>query len=564
MRPQSLALILFLNSLLAIAFFTAQNWLTVAVSDGADSHHSIDTTAVSVPVIKQSLKKFVTRQHRTSPFIIDKLCGGCRHTGVNGSTRCGVLILDAQRKSANEKESNVDVEAAALKVIRDYPECKLCLECSKEERYYWRYDFVLAIQKATSHIMPSVPTKYRIPIDAIANVTTFFLSDEHAYPKSEYLFDYNPSIVQLPISQRIHQNAVYIASFRVSNRHFCLHPLDRALMMRGYKTPAIDWLGLALLDADLAIVKDTVVNMKAVGFAFAEDFRLFVLKGGLYIASLDQIAPIWLQNPPVTPTRLTIPTVFDGTNPFPVYIRSFASCAPCSKRRGLCGKNFNFFINASGTALAELWPSPPHVARVVDLDLACDRSQDPESTVDHSTPSRPSFATVEELLFPALGPDQVLLTRGRGGACCVELMNPNNKANTTVLVGIQHSKTPSQGKNRLLRGNITDNHYVSRLYAFQPEAPYKIVAQSGLFCLGFPNKQEQISVPLVRVTLWRKLVLGQEFDCPRIHFVSGITLKATEPSKVIIAYGINDCVSRMIEVTVRDLQQLLFGRATMA
>jgi hypothetical protein len=89
-----------------------------------------------------------------------------------------------------------------------------------------------------------------------------------------------------------------------------------------------------------------------------------------------------------------------------------------------------------------------------------------------------------------------------------------------------------------------------------------MVAQSGYFCLGFPTQDEQESNPLVRATTWRKLTLGEEFDCPRIHFVSGMTLKEDDPSTVIIAYGINDCVSRMIEVPVSDLQRLLFANFT--
>jgi hypothetical protein len=41
-----------------------------------------------------------------------------------------------------------------------------------------------------------------------------------------------------------------------------------------------------------------------------------------------------------------------------------------------------------------------------------------------------------------------------------------------------------------------------------------------------------------------------------------MTLKEDDPSTVIIAYGINDCVSRMIEVPVSDLQRQLFANFT--
>ena len=74
-----------------------------------------------------------------------------------------------------------------------------------------------------------------------------------------------------------------------------------------------------------------------------------------------------------------------------------------------------------------------------------------------------------------------------------------------------------------------------------------MVALSGYSCLGFDN------APFVRLTSWRKLLLGREFDCPRIHFVSGMTLHAHDPSQAILAYGVNDCLSRFVSVQVSDL-----------
>jgi hypothetical protein len=40
--------------------------------------------------------------------------------------------------------------------------------------------------------------------------------------------------------------------------------------------------------------------------------------------------------------------------------------------------------------------------------------------------------------------------------------------------------------------------------------------------------------------------------------VSGITEKAGDATKVIIAYGINDCISRLVEVDKSELVRLLF------
>jgi hypothetical protein len=137
-------------------------------------------------------------------------------------------------------------------------------------------------------------------------------------------------------------------------------------------------------------------------------------------------------------------------------------------------------------------------------------------------------------------------------------------------VGIQHVKTPSQrlhprkghNEQQQQQSNATtvdspafiDNHYLSRFYAFEPFPPFRIVSQSGYFCLGFATDGS----PLNEATKWRHLVLGEHFEkCPRIHFVSGLASKVDDPSSLLVAYGINDCVSAVTEIPVRAVQRLL-------
>jgi hypothetical protein len=52
--------------------------------------------------------------------------------------------------------------------------------------------------------------------------------------------------------------------------------------------------------------------------------------------------------------------------------------------------------------------------------------------------------------------------------------------------------------------------------------------------------------------------MGEPDNCPFSKFVSGITEKAGDPSKVIIGYGINDCISSFVEVDNSELVLLLF------
>lgn len=50
-----------------------------------------------------------------------------------------------------------------------------------------------------------------------------------------------------------------------------------------------------------------------------------------------------------------------------------------------------------------------------------------------------------------------------------------------LMLGVSHTKTPFRRKKL---ENITEgNHYLSRFYAFENEAPYRVVALSGYFCL---------------------------------------------------------------------------------
>jgi hypothetical protein len=54
------------------------------------------------------------------------------------------------------------------------------------------------------------------------------------------------------------------------------------------------------------------------------------------------------------------------------------------------------------------------------------------------------------------------------------------------------------------------------------------------------------------------LIGDRAFRCPRVHFVSGMVQKADDPTQVIVAYGINDCVPRVVQVAFDDILRMLF------
>lgn len=445
----------------------------------------------------------------------------------------------------------------------------------------------------------------------------YFDTNLQILPKSdEFFMEYNPSIVILPKGQykalqfTSLSHDYYVISFRVSNQNYCFHPKDRqqqALLRHqvlNSSDPIVssiskDYLGIIIVNAsssnfpnvisnkDVDIVYDTIVDLKEIrGFGSnAQDFRLFVLQKQLYISSVDSITPIWFTsattNAPPNHSRkdtILVPTVFsNATEPqqlkLNVWVRKSLSCVNCHRKRAFCGKNFNYFVDedmtnrsSPATVRVEIWPTGPRTVSSVDLNKPCRRGLNPAVKYFGNTSEvLPSFPTMEEVDFPALRGMESIFTRGRGSACCVPMQYPSakNDSSRTVLVGIQHTKTPSQ-RNRILPPNVTSNHYLSSFYAFESTPPYSVIARSGWFCLGFPNdpnEKETTNISLLHhVTAWRKLVLGgRTYNCPRIHFVSGMTIKVNDPNSVILAYGINDCYSRFVEIHLSDIYDLLFN-----
>ena len=51
----------------------------------------------------------------------------------------------------------------------------------------------------------------------------------------------------------------------------------------------------------------------------------------------------------------------------------------------------------------------------------------------------------------------------------------------------------------------------------------------------------------------------EEFDCPEISFVSGLTEHATDNARAILSYGINDCTSRVVLIDKSEISRYLFN-----
>eukprot|EP00542_Grammatophora_oceanica_P004166 CAMPEP_0194067632 /NCGR_PEP_ID=MMETSP0009_2-20130614/86658_1 /TAXON_ID=210454 /ORGANISM="Grammatophora oceanica, Strain CCMP 410" /LENGTH=606 /DNA_ID=CAMNT_0038720665 /DNA_START=182 /DNA_END=2002 /DNA_ORIENTATION=- len=501
----------------------------------------------------------------------DPVPGNCRHSFANryGSTylSCGRLI----HKLISENMSSV--EEAAEFVARDHP--KGCPWCSpnrgKGSHFpYFRYDQVAPpIYASTTHFLRSVPEEWRVPDSGFQDLTKYMNQSAHKTPDRRYLYEFNPSIIALPPHHRPRPTLetedtpiVYLASYRLSSRESYV---GRELIkfMEKDEHPR-DLLGLAFLRTDLSIAQDVVVSLQQLR-SIMEDARLFLLNDTVYIGTRDRLIALHVETADDYPSQSSFPHKLENVFASPLAVTAlhrFRTCALDSPNI----KNVNYFIDEDdGSVIAELWPSNPHEVVPISLDMqpncvGVQADLERDLIVDSKTP-QPNFATVEELNFPAMRPKVPLLTpRPRGTACCVSITHGGRR----LLVGVSHDKTPySQIRAKL--SDFQPNHFLSQFYAFEAKSPYSVVARSGYFCLGFPSvdtdgRQGYLPPNLIHNTEWDKLRLQEAFDCPKIHFVSGMTEAVDDSNMMILAYGVNDFLSRFVKVGKGDIASLLFDR----
>jgi hypothetical protein len=569
-----------------------------AAVDGSTQHpHSIPTTnALSAKPTEKDVLCSSCRFAKIGPKdnipciqrmqLKIKTSGGSSSSGSNGNNS------NSTTTTTNNTTLTL-VEAGRNLAVRRPDYCGRCDpdQCSAADKHYWRFDAAgpTEVKQAASasspissasrtHYLQSIGAEARLPASALQNLTAFFANRQHVYPAKDYLFEFNPSLVQLPASQipdlssngggkdDTTSDAVYLASFRVSNMHNCVTDPDTILRMMGGnwkrgRAQIKDYLGLALLRADLTIVADTVVDAKEFVHKM-QDPRLFVLHDQIYVGSYHRMTPLWLVPPPPSsvPSNATIqvPNLWESN--MTVTLRSFGSC---TKDREIQrkGKNLNYFVDAENRTMMEMFPKGPK--EEIELGVRCTKSleEDPSGIFvfpNKSAVPLPSFGTVEELDLARQRIWEPAITGDRGSYCCVPLAVKGQR----LLLGIAHSKTRynhKQGTDAYSEGQIQANHFFSSFYAMEDRAPYNVVARSGKFCLGFAQDEDESDNPYTMMNVVPLQLMGKTFDCPRIHFVSGMIEKADDPSKVIISYGVNDCVPRMIVVDKAEIIQMLFG-----
>ena len=489
--------------------------------------------------------------------------------------------------------------------------------------------FTTPISKAYTHYLPSVPNEHRFPQD-LNSLQDYMAIPTNVYPNKLHLFEYNPSIVILPkryqerfVASGLVNQPTYLASYRVTHINMCLRTQSRMKLYESYETyqklPPTDHLGLAVLDANFQILKDVVVSWRS-GSNFNSkkrlsefqswtsnpnnvDYRLFVLHDVIYLTMGIMIFPIEVtlnNNDGHNQTQedkmdgyVKFRTVFNSEGGLQeegkrggleVYGRRYASCTKVGTQQQ--GKNLQYFVDKNNNTVVDFYPSltypNPHDVRYVDLNSKCgslrsdggggggndDNDDDSPKTspTNSTTPVGvfrviPSFGTIEEVKYPSLKQDQKLFTGDRGSACCVEIVAEDG---TPYFLAVSHPKTIYPGKK--LPAGVSSNSYLSRFYAFEQTPPYRIVAKTGKFCLGYAG-DDASHHPIGDLTARQETrdvfsFAGSEYKCPRIHFVTGISDKADDSSKFILAYGVNDCLSRFVEINKQDVVTMLWPAKT--
>ncbi|OEU18044.1 hypothetical protein FRACYDRAFT_238477 [Fragilariopsis cylindrus CCMP1102] len=175
------------------------------------------------------------------------------------------------------------------------------------------------------------------------------------------------------------------------------------------------------------------------------------------------------------------------------------------------------------------------------------------------------------------------INKDHGSACCVRVLLPRMPENEKqseqeVMVGISHQKLSIKNKFWLKDSQnryeslISNDQFVSRFIAYDIHYPFRIVAISGWFCLGFgttgsssnthtdtdSQHQEQQQSTLAGHNMDIRLNLFNEtYNCPIIHFISGFSEVVGNTSRAIIGYGINDCHPRMFILEKTEIIKLL-------
>jgi hypothetical protein len=508
--------------------------------------------------LDDAIQSHIKPRRSTLPPLFVKLCDACEQSFLADRFSCKRRILPW----VENNPSGAALREGQAYVANENDLCKACAPetCTGKIHYPYRFDEGRPlVLNAKTHDLPSIPKNYRIPKEFLFMTETYFKFWTQDRPP--VFFTYNPSIIPVPTNTDIDiPGATYIASYRVSPWHNC--------GFHTYNFHAKLWnlMGLAILDENLDIIKgsDVVVNineqtqMREEPQKF-EDFRLSYFNDKIWLLDGNLIVPIQIASNHkgrLNTMKDRLPVLF-GTGLTVGFLEPAQHLIEVPP-----GKNYKIFTSPEGGTFLETTPRHPRVVHELDFEGMYGLKEN-GSTHNHKRPED-SFVTDEEFLRRPY-----LLGREKGTACCVKLEKEYYQDLTTdpevlkhdyLLMGIGHRRTFRKVRNEDQAEGKEKFDYLSRLYAFVPEAPFDIVANSGMFCFGFPEDEEAELIPYANATKhFNKMeIFNKVYPCPTVQMATGMTQKVGHQDNIIVSYGVNDCVPRMVELHKQDLAHRMF------
>lgn len=515
------------------------------------------------PVIGETLEKAIhsrkkPRREKLPPVYLN-FCEACEQSFISKKLSCKRRIRPWVEKNLTQAALR---EGQAF-VASTNQECRACApeDCEGKFHYPLRFDEGQPlVLHAKTHDLTSIPKNNRIPKEFLGKTDTYFKFWTQDRPP--VFFTYNPSIIQIPNNTDLDiPGATYISTYRVSPWHNC------GFETYNFQTKLWNLMGLAILDKNLDIIEgfDVVVNineqtqMLELSKKF-EDFRLFYFNNKIWLLDGSLIVPIQItrnQKGKLNTMKGRLPVLFGTglTVSFLEPVRHLSKISP--------GNDYNIFPSKNGEIQLETKPRSPHTVSELDFTGSIYGRKD-NGLTKSSYITSDSYISYETFLRRPY-----LLGKEQGGACCVKLERNYYKHLTSsqailkhdyLLMGISHRRTFRKVKNEDRSEGEEKFVYLSRLYAFAPESPFDVVANSGMFCFGFPEDEEAINLPYANATKsMNKLeIYNKVYPCPTVQTATGITEKVDQPTNVIVSYGINDCIPRMVELHKQDLAHRLF------
>jgi hypothetical protein len=596
-RPTCILLVIFILSFLSLAwiiiFSISSPWTIVNYFDGVDltpnasnqkesssprdetqpSHYDaliVNTTTINSQRIcdndltnQTSEQKFHRHSWIVNTTTMIEICQSCQRTKIDATNRtCEMELRHIMKSLPNQWPFWLQT---MLQLAKKHGDCRQ--ECNP---IYPPKECHQSMIKTENHglgfddLAPILDHAFSPKLSSLDVAMAHNISNEYR------LFAYNPTI--LPFS-----SDTYLASFRVSTDLYIPKPAYRNYLIVAILDITLKVLSNVLLDINHylnLIRRDSGYDDYSHGLS---DFRIFLVNGTYLLSDKFRLLPLRFivkgnENSFANFTAKEANTTYE--HEILPSIGSGIKVIAIGKLRLIsnivAGKNFQIFeVEPGNTVYVEEWPLPSRndkekVRRVSRLEF---NPSIAESRRYDSTLLTLGMYSPDPLL---VGDESQLkddlewgYSEDRGTTCCIRLerefyadLTPNRTllSFSHLILGIAHVKSyialPRNETIQKIHG------YLSRFYAILPTIPpIDVATQSPLFCWPHVLSYET-ETSIGNVSLQWK---NRTYACPEITFSSGMTVSLSNSSRIIVAYGINDRIPVLAEISKRDVALRLFS-----